>query len=201
MTTLYLASGNAHKAVEFGQIFAAAGLHTAILPATAVGGMPEVEETAPDFIGNARIKAAAILSRVPEGAWAMADDSGLQVDALDGAPGVISARYAGPGATAADNNARLMRELAQIPDGRRQARFVCVIVLLDASGREFVFEGRCEGRIALERSGHGGFGYDPLFIPEGRTASFADLDAADKNRISHRGKAAAQLIEWLRRQE
>src|SRR5690606_29296348 len=132
-------------------------------------GAPDVEETGATMAENALLKARAAAGHT--GLWAMADDSGLEVDALDGRPGVYSARFAGPGATDADNNAKLLRLLEGVPDPRRTARFRCAIALVSPDGDEYVDEGVCEGVVAREPRGEGGFGYDPLFIvPEyGRT--------------------------------
>lgn len=152
-------------------------------------GAPTVEELGETFAENAVLKAQAAAQHT--GLWAMADDSGLEVDALDGRPGVYSARLAGPDATDADNNAKLLRLLADVPAVRRTARFRCAIALASPDGDVFVEEGVCEGVIAGEPRGGGGFGYDPLFIvPEyGRT--FAELPPDVKDRISHRARALA----------
>jgi len=194
---LHLASGNPHKAGEFQSLADEAGLPIEVLSATAVGGMPPVVEDTGTFEGNARKKARALLRKLPAGAWALADDSGLCVDALDGAPGVESAYFAGPHATGAENLARLVEAVREVPDGRRQAHFVCVLVLAGPEGREFVFQGRCDGRLRRTSAGAGGFGYDPLFIPDGYDRTFSELDGATKNRLSHRGRAWAQLAAWL----
>ena len=157
----------------------------------------EVIEDRDTFHGNALKKAheVALAGR----SAALADDSGLVVDALDGRPGVFSARYAGEGATASENNARLLEELAGVPAERRAARFVCTLVLVGEDGRETVrAEGSCEGRIAEAPRGSNGFGYDPLFIPMGETRTMAELSPEEKNRISHRAKATAMLAEKLR---
>lgn len=202
-TTLYLATGNAHKLDELQQILGTIPGLT-VLGADALGGMPQVEENAPDFVGNARLKAQALLPRLAaqhtpakdHRTYILADDSGLAVDALDGAPGVKSARYAGNKATAADNNTKLLEALASTPPTRRSARFVCVFVLLTPDS-EHTFRGECPGRIALLPSGRGGFGYDPLFIPDGHTRSFADLGEDIKNQISHRAHASRALRQHL----
>jgi XTP/dITP diphosphohydrolase len=195
---LYLASGNAHKAREFQALADASALPVEILSAAAIGGMPPVVEDAGTFAGNARKKARALKERLPAGAWALADDSGLCVDALGGAPGVESAYYAGSRATGAENLAKLAAVLRDVPDARRAAHFVCVLALVEADGEEHVFEGRCDGALRREPAGGGGFGYDPLFVPEGYERTFAELEAAVKNRISHRGRAWARLATWLR---
>lgn len=195
---LYLASGNAHKAREFQALADAGGLPITVISAAALGGMPPVVEDTGSFTGNARKKARALQDRLPSGAWALADDSGLCVDALDGAPGVESAYYAGPRASGAENLARLVAAMREVPDERRTARFVCVLVLASAAAGEQVFEARCEGRIRREAAGSGGFGYDPVFEPDGFAQTFAELPAAVKNRISHRGRAWAMFAAWFR---
>ena len=182
---LNVATHNAHKLREIGEI----------LPGYDIAADdPDVEETAPDFAGNALIKVRAIAARHP-GEWSMADDSGLEVRALDGAPGVRSARYAGEPSNTPANNALLLKNLAGVED--RTARFTCAIALVDPEGREHVVTGHCPGRIAHVPSGSAGFGYDPLFIPDGYDASFADLGEDAKNKISHRGRALAQVKALL----
>lgn len=156
-----------------------------------------VEETGTTFAENARLKARAYHEAF--GMAALADDSGLEVDVLGGAPGVMSARYAGGCCSGdAENNARLMMELEEVPEGERGARFRSVIVLIDDDGTETVAEGACEGSIGFEPRGEGGFGYDPLFLPAatpGRT--MAELSLQEKNEISHRGAALRALREKL----
>ncbi|MHB1017050.1 MAG: RdgB/HAM1 family non-canonical purine NTP pyrophosphatase [Coriobacteriia bacterium] len=156
----------------------------------------EVEETGDTFEANARLKARAYHEVF--GIAALADDSGLEVDALQGAPGVYSSRYAGADATDADNNVKLLAALADVPQDGRTARFRSAIVLIGEDGVETVAEGSCEGSIGFEPRGAGGFGYDPLFLPDdapGRT--MAELDRAGKNAISHRGAALRALRERL----
>ena len=182
---LNVATHNAHKLREIGEI----------LPGYDIAADdPDVEETAPDFAGNALIKVRAIAARHP-GEWSMADDSGLEVRALGGAPGVRSARYAGEPTNTPANNALLLKNLEGVED--RTARFTCAIALVDPEGREHVVTGHCPGRIAHAPSGTAGFGYDPLFIPDGYDASFADLGEDAKNKISHRGRALAQVKALL----
>lgn len=179
MNTLIVATHNAHKLREIGQL----------LPDWEIRGEDSgAEETAETFVGNARLKARALAPRHP-GAWVMADDSGLEVAALGGAPGVRSARYAGRDGDTPANNALLLKNLAGVAD--RSARFTCAIVLVSPDGAEHAVEGHCPGRIAEAPSGAGGFGYDPLFVPEGRDRTFAELSADEKNAISHRGRALA----------
>jgi XTP/dITP diphosphohydrolase len=156
----------------------------------------DIEETGDTFEENARLKAQAYKKAF--GLPALADDSGLEVDALGGEPGVRSSRYAGPDATDAENNAKLMAALQGVPEGQRGARFRTVIAYVDAGGAEIVVDGTCEGSIGFEPHGSGGFGYDPLFLPSeapGRT--MADLTMAEKNAISHRGAALRALRDAL----
>lgn len=195
---LYLASGNAHKAAEF-QALAAADLPALeVLSARAVGGMPAVSEDTGTFIGNARKKAQALRRIVADDAWVLADDSGVCVDELGGAPGVESAYFAGPHGDAAANLHKLVACMRGVPDARRNAQFVCVLVLAGPNGLEQVFEGRCTGRLRHEPAGGAGFGYDPIFTPDGYTESYAELGEAVKNRISHRARAFAAMVAWLR---
>ena len=157
----------------------------------------DVLEDRDTFYENALKKATetAAVAGVP----CLADDSGLEVDALDGRPGVYSARYAGEGASDAQNNAKLLAELSGVSDERRAARFRCVIVIVDAEGRELAMaEGTCEGRIGQEPRGGHGFGYDPVFIPDGYDEAMAELGPETKNEISHRAMAAAKLVPLLR---
>ena len=197
---LHLASGNAHKAQEFQALAAATGSEVEIVSAAAVGGMPAVAEDTGTFTGNARKKAEALRAKLAEDAWVLADDSGLCVDALDGAPGVESAYYAGPQGDGGANLARLVEVMQTVPDDRRGAHFVCVLLLRGPKGVEQIFEGRCNGRLRREPAGGHGFGYDPLFVPDGADRSFAELPEAEKNVLSHRGRAWARLAEWLRLQ-
>ncbi len=159
--------------------------------------VPEVIEDAPTFVGNARLKAAALVAAT--GLAALADDSGIEVDALDGRPGVRSARFAGEDATDDDNVDLLLAELADRPDpADRTARFRCVIVLQRPDGTEVVADGTAEGRVAPARRGDAGFGYDPVFVPDdGDGGTYAELDAATKHAISHRGRALAALVAHL----
>ena len=177
---LFVATHNAHKVREI----------AAILPDCEVlaDDPAGVEENAPDFAGNARIKVCAIAAR-HRGAWCLADDSGLEVAALGGAPGVRSARYAGEPTDDAANNALLLKNLADVTD--RRANFTCALALVAPDGTEHVVEGKCFGTIAGRPSGAAGFGYDPLFVPDGFEKSFAALTADEKNAISHRGRALA----------
>ena len=194
----HLASGNAHKAAEFQRLADAAGAmlpgRITIIPATA---MPAVVEDTGTFAGNARKKARALQATLAPGEWVLADDSGVCVDALGGAPGVESAYYAGPQHDSAANLRKLAAAMRTVPADQRAARFVCVLVLLGPEGVDEVFEGRCEGRMLDHPVGGAGFGYDPLFVPEGGARSYAELDEAEKNKISHRGRAWLILADWL----
>ena len=188
--TVVLASGNKGKLLELQQLL---GDSVRVVAAHELG-VELPEETGFTFAENAALKARATFLQT--GLIALADDSGLEVDALDGQPGVYSARYAGENATDSVNNEKLLHEIAHVPDGLRSARFRSAIaVQLDAES-VLLFEGACEGEIGFEPRGSGGFGYDPLFVlPNGRT--MAELDAADKNAISHRGEAMRQAIPVL----
>lgn len=183
---LFVATHNAHKVREMSQIMPGVD----IVP----DDPADIEENAPDFEGNALIKVRAIAARHP-GEWCMADDSGLEVAALGGAPGVRSARYAGEPSNTAANNALLLKNLAGVSD--RRANFTCAVAIVDADGREHVVVGKCFGRIAESPSGAAGFGYDPLFVPDGHDRSFAELSADEKNAISHRGRALAEVKRIL----
>jgi len=194
--TIHLATGNTHKVAEFQRLADESGLPVRIVAAEK---MPPVDEDTGTFTGNARKKARALQALLPPGAWVLADDSGVCVDALGGAPGVESAYFAGPEHDAAANLRKLTAVMRQVPDGARAARFVCLLLLLGPDGTEQAFEGRCEGVLAREPVGGQGFGYDPLFIPTGFDRTYAQLSDAEKNRISHRGLAWRRLADALRR--
>lgn len=192
---IHLATGNAHKVAEFQRLADESGLPVEIVPAAR---MPEVVEDTGTFIGNARKKALALQALLPAGAWVLADDSGVCVDALGGLPGVESAYYAGPQHDGAANLRKLAEVMRAVPEGRRGASFVCVLVLRGPAGAEYVVEGRCGGVLRHEPRGGGGFGYDPLFIPAGYDRTYAELTEAEKNKISHRGRAWLMLADRLR---
>ena len=155
--------------------------------------VPDVVEDADTLVGNARLKAAAIMAATGE--VALADDTGLEVDALDGLPGVHSARYAGEDGDAERNVAKLLAEMAEVAVASRTARFRTVLVLLAPGGRELVTEGVVEGSIATDRRGVGGFGYDPVFVPEdGDGRTFAEMTRDEKAAVSHRGRALRALV-------
>jgi XTP/dITP diphosphohydrolase len=162
----------------------------------------EVAETEPTLAGNALLKARTLYEALPgeahaEGWWVLGDDSGLEVDAMDGGPGVHSNRWAGPNTTVADRNRLLLERLENVPDEARTARFRCAIALIEPDGTEHLVEGTVEGRIAHELRGSGGFGYDPLFELPGGTR-MAELTPDEKNEISHRGVAGKKALEVLR---
>jgi XTP/dITP diphosphohydrolase len=200
---LLLATSNAHKRAEFAALLSPLGI--AVVTPADVGGIPEVDEDRPTFAGNAAKKAAS--AAAARRTWALADDSGLAVDALGGAPGVLSARYAGAHGDDAANNARVLAELAALeraqPELDRRARFVCALALARPDGAvALAVEGEACGVILRAPHGAGGFGYDPLFefaeagFPQaGRT--FAEIPRAEKSAVSHRGRALARLMERL----
>ena len=197
MITFYLASGNAHKVAELQSLADASHLPVAIKSAAAVGGMPPVVEDTGTFFGNARKKALALQERVPAGTWSLADDSGVCVDALGGAPGVESAYYAGPQGDSVANLRKLVEVMREVAPAERGARFYCVLCAVGPRGEERVFEGACEGMLLATPRGVAGFGYDPLFVPNGYALSYAELGDSVKSRISHRAQAWAKLAEWL----
>lgn len=191
---LIAATGNAHKIREIGEILGAA---FAIEGLAAFPAVTAVEETGATFAANAILKATAVARQLP--GLIIADDSGLEVDALGGAPGVHSARYAGPAATDFRNRAKLLAELARpgMAAGPWRARFRCVIALAADGALVGTFAGAVEGAIIAAERGTGGFGYDPLFVPEGCVQTFAELAAAAKHALSHRGRALLELRAFL----
>ena len=192
MIELVCASANPDKVAEMAEVLAG---HAVLLPRSE--GVGEVVEDADDLAGNARLKAQAVCRLA--GAAALADDTGLEVDALGGAPGVHSARYAGDDASYADNLARLMSDMRSVPPGERTARFRSVVMVYFPDGTELAAEGMVEGVIAVEPRGEGGFGYDPVFVPaEGDGRTFAEMGPEAKNALSHRGRALRALLEVLR---
>lgn len=195
--TVIIASNNAHKAQEIANALSFPGWEFKTLREAGVTSDPA--EDADTFEGNARIKAHAA-HQASDGAAVLADDSGLEVDALNGAPGVFSARYAGEHGNDADNNAKLLAELAGVPDEERTARFVCSLVFVDEDGTEVTARGTVEGRIGHELRGDEGFGYDPLFLPDafGGEKTMAEVTQEEKAAVSHRGNALRALREKLR---
>ena len=187
---LVIATRNAHKTQEIREML---GNRYEVLDVTDFPDLPEVEETGTTFLENATLKALAISREL--GGLVLSDDSGLEVDALDGRPGVWSSSFGGEEGNHAKNNERMMREMAG--QEVRTARFRCVMVLAKAGELLAHFDGSVEGRILDQPSGGGGFGYDPLFAPEGYDQSFAELGAEVKNGMSHRGRALAKVVGWL----
>lgn len=181
---MLIATRNRHKLDEIRDLFNLPALR--LIAADEIPGLPQdIEEDADTFEGNA-LKKGRVLCQA-SGMWTLADDSGLEVLALEGAPGVRSARYAGESCSTAANNAKLLRALAGVKD--RRARFRCVLALCAPDGREWTCEGVCSGVLIDAERGKNGFGYDPLFVPEGYDLTFAELSGTIKNRISHRGQA------------
>jgi len=197
MRKLVIASGNPGKLRELSALLEPLGYE---LHAQSEFDVPEAEETGTTFVENAIIKArnAAAHTGLP----AIADDSGIEVDALDGAPGVYSARFSGPGADDASNNALLVEKLRDAPEQQRGARYRAVLVYMRhaADPSPIICEGSWEGRIILEPRGDNGFGYDPHFWLDSHGCTSAELDPAEKNRLSHRGQALRELVERLQRE-
>ncbi|HLR95035.1 MAG TPA: RdgB/HAM1 family non-canonical purine NTP pyrophosphatase [Jiangellaceae bacterium] len=190
-----LATGNRHKVDEVARILVATGARVELVGADDVGGMPGVAETGATFAENALLKARAVAEL--NGLPALADDSGLSVDALNGMPGVLSARWSGlPGADA-ENTKLVLAQLVDTPDERRGAAFVCAAVLVQPDGTEAVQRREVRGRLLREPRGSGGFGYDPIFVPEGEERTTAELDPAAKDALSHRGRAFRALAVEL----
>ena len=188
-----IGSGNRDKAAELSDLLAPLGWEVKSL--RDYPEIPEPEETGATFEENALLKARYYRDHF--GIDCIADDSGLEVDALDGAPGVYSARYAGEGCSYADNNEKLLRELSTIPEEQRTARFVCCAAFVPQMGPEHTERGVVEGKIPKAARGDNGFGYDPVFVPEEETRTFAEMTADEKNAISHRGRAFSQLRAYL----
>jgi len=191
---LLLATRNQHKKRELQELLA--DMEVEILTLEDVDAIPEVEEDGDTFEANAVKKACA--TALATGILSLADDSGLEVDALQGKPGVYSARFAGEHASDEENNNKLLKLMESVPDEKRSARFVSVIAICDAHGNVKTVRGECSGTIARVPAGSGGFGYDPLFIPNGYKQTYAQLSAAEKNRISHRGAALSKALPVLK---
>jgi XTP/dITP diphosphohydrolase len=195
MRRLLIATHNAHKTAEFGAML---GADWEVADLSAYPEVAAPEETGDTFAANAEIKALAATAIFS--GLVLADDSGLEVDALGGAPGVRSARYAGEGASDAKNRHKLLEALRQQPEAPRTARFKCVLVLARQGLVLRRFEGAVEGTLLTEERGEGGFGYDPLFVPNGYEETFAELSSRVKNEESHRARAMRQAVEFMREQ-
>lgn len=190
MKTILLATHNKHKFVEFRAML---GEKIRLISLDDIELYDEIPETGTTFRENARQKAAYVWEKTGGKYDVLADDSGLEVKALNGEPGVWSARYAGEGCTSQDNIDKLLNKMKG--EKERDARFVTVLALMTKDGTNY-FEGEVRGKIIEERHGEGGFGYDPIFIPEGESLSFGELPAEKKNQISHRASAIKELIKW-----
>ncbi|HEY0078730.1 MAG TPA: RdgB/HAM1 family non-canonical purine NTP pyrophosphatase [Pyrinomonadaceae bacterium] len=195
---LLVATRNAGKVREFASLLS----DTPQLRIRGLSEFPrttEVEETGSTFEENASLKARAYAAQT--GLWTLADDSGLEVDALGGAPGVFSARYGGLPATDSDRTALLLKNLETVPDHRRRARFVCVIaVFRPSTGALNLFRGQCDGHIAHAPRGTHGFGYDPVFVPDGYSQTFGELPSELKHHLSHRARALRPALDFVHRQ-
>jgi len=192
---LLLATRNRNKVIEMQHALEDTGWQVVML--SDIVGAPDVEEDGATFKDNA-LKKARSAARFSH-RWTLAEDSGLEIDALGGEPGVRSARYAGEGATDAERIRKVLGHLVSVRDEQRTARFRCLMCVIDPAGNENCFEGRCEGRIAHRAAGSSGFGYDPIFIPDGYDQTFAELGLGAKSKISHRARALEQLIDYLRK--
>lgn len=195
MKTLVLASRNKDKIKELQHILKDLGIE--LKSALDFDNLDEVVEDADTLEGNALKKANYVHKMT--GLPAVADDTGLEVEALDGAPGVYSARYAGEDVSYQDNLNKLLQDMEDVENGQRGARFRTVVAFV-SNGTTSTFEGICPGQILKESRGEGGFGYDPVFQPEGHEQTFAEISSEEKNKISHRGKAIREFVEWLKKQ-
>jgi XTP/dITP diphosphohydrolase len=191
---IVMATNNQGKVQEIRDLVA--GLPVTFLSLAEIEDLPEVIEDGNTFEANAlkKARATALATGIP----ALADDSGLCVDALDGRPGVMSARYSGEHASDEEKSLRILSEMQNVPEEKRTARFVCVLAMVDPDGNERVFEGVCEGRITHELRGKGGFGYDPIFFYEEAGCTFAQMGREAKNSVSHRGRALRAFERSLR---
>ena len=190
-----LATRNAKKLSELDRLLRYEGIDAQILGSDAFADLPEIAETGATFAENALLKARAVSAHT--GLLAVADDSGLCVDALNGMPGVLSARWAGERASDDANLDLVLQQIADVPDGRRGAYFACAGALVVSGGIEHVEQGRIEGELLRERHGAGGFGYDPIFRPVGFDVTTAQMSAEEKDAISHRGQAMRALLPFI----
>ncbi|MGH2725829.1 MAG: RdgB/HAM1 family non-canonical purine NTP pyrophosphatase [Actinomycetota bacterium] len=195
-TVVALASRNPGKLREIRTTLAGSGVAASVVSADSYPGWEAPDETAPDYAGNARLKARSLASFA--GVPALADDSGIEVDALEGGPGPRSARFAGVDATDDENLRKLIEIVRAVDATERGARYRCVAVLVTPDGAESLAEGSVEGTLITEPRGAGGFGYDPIFVPIGETRTMSELSSDEKDAISHRGKAFRGLVEALR---
>lgn len=193
---LILATENPHKAEEIRSILGE-GCKLDLLTLSDFPHLKLPPETGTSYRENAVLKARFVAKET--GHWAMGDDTGLEVAALGGAPGLYSARYAGEEVTYADNRKKLLEELEDLPDTKRGARFICTVAVSDPEGSVDVVAGRCEGRITRSEAGHGGFGYDPVFFIPAYGKTFSELSPDEKNKISHRGQAVRAAMQILQK--
>ena len=193
-TELLIATNNAGKVRELASLLA--GVPIRLKNLAGLDGICEIEETGSTFRENAEIKAAGYA--IQSGVWSLADDSGLEVAALGGAPGVYSNRYAGEGASDAAKMRKILDQLAAVPDAARESRFVCAMSIADDTGKiVFTAEGSCPGTLANQPHGTNGFGYDPIFVPDGFDRTFGELSGDIKQQISHRARAIKEIIRYL----
>ncbi len=194
MHTIVLASRNKKKSREVTELLAPHGFE--VVPVTEFADVPEVDEDGQTFAENAAKKAREVALRLKR--WVIGEDSGLRVDALNGAPGIYSARYSGPGATDESNNRKLIEDLRDVPDDKRGAGYICSVALSDPFGTiQVACEGTCRGRILTEANGSGGFGYDPYFLIPEYHLTFGQLSSVVKHRLSHRARAFSIFIPQL----
>jgi XTP/dITP diphosphohydrolase len=196
MQRIVLATRNPHKVAEVRRILTAAGCEVELLGSDAYADLPDIAETGSSFAANAILKARAVAEHT--GLTAIADDSGLAVDALNGMPGIYSARWAGTHGDDVANLQLLLAQMSDVPDGRRSAAFVCAAAVVTPEGDERAVEGTLEGHIVHAPRGSNGFGYDPIFQPRGHDRTTAEMSAEEKDGISHRGHAFRALAEVLR---
>ena len=195
--SIVIATRNAHKLEELDRILKAAGIDVELLSVDKFPGAPEVDETEDSFEGNALLKARALAQFT--GLPAIADDSGLCVDALNGSPGILSARWSGATENVdATNLALVLEQTVDVPDDKRGAQFVCAAAYVRPDGTEHVVRGTVEGRLLRSPKGTNGFGYDPIFVPAGFSKTTAEMTPAEKDAISHRSKALAELVTRIR---
>jgi XTP/dITP diphosphohydrolase len=194
---IVLATRNRHKVPEIRRILTEAGSRVGLMSVAEFAGVDDVVETGLTFADNALLKARSVAAAT--GLPALADDSGICVDAMHGMPGVFSGRWSGRHGDDAANLDLLLAQLSDVPDDERGASFVCVAALVLADGTETVAEGRVSGTLLRERRGTGGFGYDPIFVPDGDTRTTAEMSSAEKDAISHRGRAFAAIATDLKR--
>ncbi|MEO0078386.1 MAG: RdgB/HAM1 family non-canonical purine NTP pyrophosphatase [candidate division WOR-3 bacterium] len=193
--TLVVATRNRDKMAEIAGFMDGTGWHLSAIDELCP--VIELNEPGPDFRDNARQKARDAFAAVHT--WVLAEDSGLRVDALDGEPGVMSARWCGPDASDWERNRALLERMIAVPDDKRTACFFCVACVVDPAGTEAFFEGFCSGRVSHHQRGTAGFGYDAVFIPDGYAQTFAELGRQTKNRVSHRARVLSQVVDYLRR--